>query len=42
MNADGDGVARRKVREHDGKRLLAKHMGLPIMCCQAKPETDLE
>jgi succinyl-CoA synthetase beta subunit len=35
-------VARRKVREHDGKRLLAKQMGLPITCCQARPETDLD
>ncbi len=35
-------MARRKVREHDGKRLLAKQMGLPIACCQAKPGTDLD
>ncbi|NYZ73931.1 ATPase [Candidatus Micrarchaeota archaeon] len=34
-------MARRKVREHDGKKLLARHMGLGIRCCQAKPDTDL-
>jgi succinyl-CoA synthetase beta subunit len=33
-------MARRKVREHDGKILLAKQMGLNPQCCQAAPETD--
>jgi ATP citrate (pro-S)-lyase len=35
-------MARRKVREHDGKKILARQMGLPIRCCQANPETDLD
>jgi ATP citrate (pro-S)-lyase len=35
-------MARRKVREHDGKKLLARHMGLRLQCCQATQETDLD
>jgi ATP citrate (pro-S)-lyase len=35
-------MARRKVREHDGKKLLAKHVGLDIRCCQATKDTDFE
>ncbi|MFH0884207.1 MAG: ATP citrate lyase citrate-binding domain-containing protein [Candidatus Micrarchaeota archaeon] len=35
-------MARRKVREHDGKKLLAKYMGLGLQCCQATPETNFD
>ena len=35
-------MARRKVREHDGKKLLARHMGVGLLCCQANPGTDMD
>jgi len=35
-------MARRKIREYDAKRLIAKHLGLQIRSAQITPDTDLE
>lgn len=35
-------MARRKVREYDAKRLMAKHLGMNIKCAQADAETDMD